>query len=210
VADQKFIDVQVDQVQLDRVRIQLAYIRNGLGRAIVSAINRTLTHCRATGARLIGQQINLKIGTIKEGIVADKASQARWQGMLRFSRKRFPVSEFGARQTKRGVSYRISRSGGRKTVPHGFMATMSTGHEGAFLRKDRAASSSGRDRYGRLRRHRLPIRELMGPSLGEVFIGPEVLGQAAADAQTWLAKEIDGQVARLVKQNPPDAEGASI
>lgn len=60
---------------------------------------------------------------------------------------RLPLKRFKPRQTRKGVSYRISKSKGRRTAPSAFTATTLGGH--VFARE-------GKDRK--------PIRKLYGPS----------------------------------------------
>ena len=98
--------------------------------------------------------------------------------------KRIPLFDFGARQTKRGVSYNL---GGRKTLAGAFIATMPTGHEGVFMRKGA---------------NRLPIQERFGPSLGHVFAKYRPLG--VARVQEVFASNFDHEMAFASSQVTPD------
>lgn len=70
--------------------------------------------------------------------------------------KRNPgLQHYGAKQTKtKGVSYRIRKDKGRQRLPHAFMATMSKGGTGVFVRTGKK---------------RLPIVRKTGPSVVQMM-----------------------------------------
>jgi hypothetical protein len=96
---------------------------------------------------------------------------------------RFP----GTRQTKKGITYRISKKEGRKLLQSGFLQTIpSTGHRGAFRRKGIS---------------RLPIVEAHGPSIWSVITGsPGLLTGAQKRAGDKLGKNISDQVGVELKR----------
>ncbi len=89
----------------------------------------------------------------------------------------------GTRQTKRGVTYRISKLAGRKRIESGFIAVMPSGHRGAFSRSDST---------------RLPIGEAKGPSIWKVIIGTPGLLKAATDT---AGKRLSKKFNRLIFRN---------
>lgn len=127
------------------------------------AVNKTAKK----GTGIINKEIRTELAVKKKSIdsvitvrrKADaKARDASALLQLKKS-KRLALKEFGARQTKAGVSYKISKSKGRSMVPSGFMgprpgavAVKLNGH--AFTRKTKK---------------RNPIRKLWGPSPWGVF-----------------------------------------
>ena len=62
----------------------------------------------------------------------------------------------------RGVTYKLT--GGKNRIANAFIATMSSGHKGVFVRAGVSAKKSA----GAWSKN-LPIAELYGPSLGHVF-----------------------------------------
>lgn len=60
------------------------------------------------------------------------------------------LSRFLTRQTKKGVSFIVSRSKGRKVISGAFIAKMKSGHTGVYLRKGKT---------------RLPIDQRFGPDV---------------------------------------------
>ncbi len=138
-------------------------------RAVVRSLNRARTTGRATMARLVAQDMGLKVGVVKEAIKDRPATPTSLEVRLAASLKRIPLIDFGAkgpmpsRGRGRGVTYRIG-TGGRGRVETAFLAQMASGHRGVFKRAGRA---------------RLPIQELFGPSLGHVFAKHRAAGIAA-------------------------------
>lgn len=91
-----------------------------------------------------------------------------------------PLYKLGARQTRRGVTVR-----GRGRIDHAFIATMQSGHTGAFMR---------------IGARRLPIRELFGPNpASDIANSPDVFEKVLVDvAETELAKRLLHETSRLL------------
>lgn len=126
-------------------------------RAVVRSLNRALTSGRAEMARRIAKDMGLKVGDAKDAILSDQASVGHLAARLVASSRRRPLMDFQARQTRAGVTFR--GLSGRQLVPHAFIVGVQSGHAGTahtgvFLRVGKA---------------RLPIRQLFGVSIGEVF-----------------------------------------
>ncbi len=132
-------------------------------RATVRALNRALTSGRATLARLVAQDMGLKVGVAKEAIKVRQATASSLEIRLATSLKRIPVFALSARQTSRGVTYKAS-SAGRGLIPGAFIATMPTGHIGVFKRTGKQRQHP---RPGRLRDE--TISEKFTASIGHVF-----------------------------------------
>lgn len=144
------------------------------------AINRTSTTARAQIARRIAEKVTIKISDVKKNISRTTATFNRWESILGINTKRLPLMGFKARQTAKGVSYKVEKTGSRKVISSAFIATMASGHTGVFKRKSD---------------NRLPIVELFGPSLGQVFEGASsIVRQVLAATNKTLTKNIDDQV----------------
>lgn len=100
--------------------------------------------------------------------------------------RRIPLKEFKARQTKKGTSYRISKSTGRRSVPGAFVSNKLGGH--VFKRRSKK---------------RLPIQKLYGPSPLRVFRRKEMLTPTRENVRAELRK----QMLRRIKFNNLKAEG---
>jgi len=158
------------QVKLDeRSFKEAAYILRAVPRAVPRvfrrAIGRSVDMAATDLKRRVGSQITAKKSEIAKGISKKKTT---FYGSIGAKPFRPGLLAFpGTRQTKRGVSYRISRTVGRKTIEHGFIATMSSGHRGVFARGQPS---------------RLPIKEARGPSVWKVVTDTAGLLKACTDA----------------------------
>ncbi len=107
--------------------------------------------------RLIWEGSRVVTGMVKvRGNQAGDDIESKAGGGIRAKQKlrvgRIPLGKFGPTQIRKGVSYRITRGGGRERVAGAFVATMRTGYRGVFIRP-RTDSKMG---------------ELFGPSIPHV------------------------------------------
>lgn len=126
--------------------------------AIVRALNRGMTAGRTAMGRSIAADTGLKLSDVNKALRMRPATRSTPAARLAAGFVRLPLIKFGAkrlgmRSRVGGVVYNVKR-GVQARVPSAFIARMRSGHEGVFLRKGRA---------------RLPIKQLFGPSLGQVF-----------------------------------------
>lgn len=148
---------------------RLSTLGTEIPRALTRALNRTLSEANTAAARALAEDTGLSQSRVKQNLIATKATFDTLAATLTLSGRRIPLLDFGARQTNKGVSYRIGAKG-RGTVLHAFLATMASGHEGVFARRPWAVSR----RMGPGVYHGLPIVELHGPSLTHVAQKPEI------------------------------------
>lgn len=149
---------------------------------ITKAMARAMTRAVDTGAtlmsRLIAGDTGLPVREVRAGLAVAHAAQLEREVSAALGSKlaRLPLTVFGPRQTRRGVSYKFG--GGRKVVESAFMAKMKSGHEGVFKR---------------VGKQRLPITELAGPSLGHVFakFRPQVSDTVVRTFQERFAHEMN-------------------
>lgn len=179
------LQIKLDEKRLKEIQLMLRDIPKAMPKIMTRAINKTATSVRAEVVREIGKKIALKLKDIREDITIYKANWSRWEASVNIRRKRHGLIRFGARQTKKGVSYRIEKSGGRKSIQHAFIAE-SNSAENVWIREEGAG--------GKLV-PRLPIQRLQGPSIGEVFKRAIwLVQQTYAKAQTTLDKNINTQI----------------
>jgi len=146
----------------------------------VRALNRTITTVRAAAQRRIREKYpGLTASTVRDQLKLTRASRAMMVAKITVKGRRMPLMEFAARQTKRGVTVRVTAQ--RKLIPHAFIATMKSGHTGVFVRAG-SSKESGADvtfRVGKGSRLRkkgsdLPIAELTSISLPKAFMNQAV------------------------------------
>jgi len=182
------LEIRYDNDKIKRLERELAgFPRNSLPKVMSRSLNRTATEARTKVSRVFSQKLGLKVKDIRERVTLLRASYSKWMSAVKISRRRIPLIGFSARQTKKGVTYK--KEGERILIRHAFKATMKSGHTGIFKRK-----FSGR----------LPISELRGPSLAQVFVGaPEAADAIYRESMQRLSKNIHDQVRLILKARLP-------
>jgi len=207
MATDPVVEVKFEEQKLKAVARLLRGIPNGMNLVIPPAINLTATTARACLARDLKEDVNLKISAIKKRIILHRANKKNWRARLRPSRKGIPLILYGARQTKKGVTYKDVEEQ-RVLMEGAFIQTMpitgakqKKGHKGVFERDPDDLFSTGRDTKGRVRKGRLPIKELYGVSLAWSFenIG-QIRNKTMAETGEILEKNIDSKVAWLLSR----------
>lgn len=110
---------------ISRARVYLRRLdRVEIPRVIGRSLNRTLSSTQSRASRLLRERINLQKAVIDKAIAKRRSNEigsitalqlGRAWFELRFSGKPFPLRDFQARQTRRGVTFKVGRSGGRST-----------------------------------------------------------------------------------------------
>ena len=153
------VTIEVNERQLRELQRTLGGFSRRMPLIVSRSLNRTIKKAKVDTSRAIRSEVRLKVGDIKKGIRIKQATRSRWIAIMSLTKRRFPLIKFAARQLKKGVSYAIKRSGGRRRIRMGFRKTMpGRGHRGIFRRKRKTTP-------------RLPIVELFGPSIASVFQG---------------------------------------
>ena len=126
------------------------------------AINKTGKMARTEQSKEIRKTYNITAKRLNEELEkvsgSNRATVSKPRAIIRAKKltKRNPgLQHYGAKQLKKkGVSYRIRKDKGRQTLPHAFMATMSRGGKGVFVRTGKK---------------RLPIVRKTGPSVVQMM-----------------------------------------
>lgn len=140
-------------------------------RALSRALNKAVRTGRTQAAKLIREEWGVSSATIKSALSSHRSSVSLLVATLTARGARIPFKEFGARQTKKGVSVLVKRKEGRKRLRHAFIV-----------------KSLGSHVFERRGRTRLPIDKKFGPSIPFMFGRPEVLEQILKDAAGELPR----------------------
>jgi len=175
------VEIKFDEAKLRGVQRTLRHIPNAMPRIMSRAVNRTTKSAKTETGRRISRAINITQSSVKKRILMTKATFSRWIGTLGISEKRFSLMHFKARQTKRGVTYKIEKTGARKRIP------------AAFIRSPRGVKVVFRRETPQTKR--LPVIALKGPSLGVVFEQARGIARGITKAaHRNLEKNIDDQI----------------
>lgn len=164
-----FLSVTMDTAAFEAALATLA--RPRLDRPVALALADTAKNARVKAASLIAKRTGLKSAVVRPRILADFVPVGAYVTHVRASRKPIELIDFrSTRQNSVGIS---TRAWGRPvTIRGGFIATMPTGHRGAYIRTSRS---------------RLPITKLWGPTIAGTFQTPEVAAVIKATIRVRLA-----------------------
>jgi hypothetical protein len=209
-------NLSIDTAELERMREALRHVRGGMAKVLERSINRTLTGIRTAASKEIRKEVTVKAKYVKRSMRTHKASarKGRLAGAIESTGRQVPLIGYQARQTKRGVSVRVDRKGGRHLVPHAFIATMPSGHRGVFQRATRHPGArgygsvpEGRDKRGDRqfaampRKYRLPIKELYGPAVPSIFKRGGVMRRLERQARERMDREIAQQTEHALERS---------
>ena len=191
--------VAANAPQLERIARELAAYPKAQAVIVSRAINKVATAARTQINREVRKNLNIKARDLNKSIAIVKANTARPIAQIKIRGRRVPLVQFSASQTRRGVSYRISPTAGRKSIRSAFIATMPSGHEGVWTRLQEKRTMK-RGRYaGKMKQ---PIVEKFGPSVPAVVGNISTLAAATLDARIaeQLEREIDTQISVFLAQ----------
>lgn len=195
------VDIKINEAQLAQIRQMLAGFPKAMPRILVGAINRVARQAKTDTAKEIAKTVALKRKTILGKIRMSKATKSRLAASLYMDDSPVSLHHFGARQTKKGVTYKIGKQGGRKLLPHGFIQAA----KNADLVFKRLAP--GDDPRGRVDKHagampsarRYPIGVQRGPGVRELFGADSGLQRRLQSGINQnLMKNVDAQVKKYL------------
>lgn len=179
------IEVVFDKRQLRQARQMLAAIPNGWPKAASWAINSTARTLRSRIVKRISRESGIQQKVVREQVKLSKATRYRLMATVKLMFGRLRLIDLGARQTKKGVTYRAGQ-GRRKLVAHAFIERMPSGREGAFKRLDLS---------------RLPIKELFGPSIAGVFVRAKAIErETLQEGAELLERNLWQKISALLEQ----------
>lgn len=209
------MDISFDSRQLADIRALLRDVPLGLEKALSRALNKIGVFARTQVMKMIAREINIKLKDLRgRNVRLRRASFGRLFVVLSITGRRIPLTHFSARQTKRGVTYRIRRSGRRQRIDDAFIQRMDSGHVGVFVRSgqprisrtlaDRTNKRRGqRKGLGFLVRPRLPISERFGPSIPQVVTHARDFASGALERgiHNRLGGEVQTQVTLIIEKH---------
>lgn len=170
-------------------------ILSSLTRATSRALTRGMQAGRTHATRAVAAELGTSATAVRRRLILERASTE--EGVvsvgLRFTGKRLRLGkDLGGRQTKAGVSYRTR--GGRALAKGAFLATLRSGHTGAFIRRLPTLSRKGQPRHAPA----LHIQELYAASVPFVAIKNKILESTLEAAVAAFQKNHAHEVGRAV------------
>jgi len=188
------VNVKVDEAMAKRIIKIISDLGFDARKELKIAVNKTAKKVESTAAKEIYKELATTQKAIKKQITVKRAGGNEYGAEVVISKsKKIPLKEFGAKHVKSGVTYRVSRTQGRKTLRDGFMGpkpgvTASKLKGQVYMRKDRK---------------RKPIHVKYGPSPWGVFtkrgmvqptvkVGKEELEKQMVDRVRFLTLKAKG------------------
>jgi len=195
--------VTVNNQDLSDIRFTLSRIRSDTKLAAVRATNDALRGIQSEATRLIRGKVTLTATVIRQRFSIRRMSVSNLNAAITCQGNPVPLINYTARQVRGGVTVRILRATSRKTIPHAFVATMRSGHRGAFWREwDRFRVPVRRSfPYGILAggQYAKPIRELYGPRVPDFLDDPDIMTPVLANANIRLQARLEHHTNRLIE-----------
>ena len=175
------VKVDIDPLlgSLKRLGVHLAE------KGITRALNRSIAGVNTDANRSVRTELTLKAKDIRRDMRIRRASPRTLEAALVVKVTPTGLIKFRARDTTRGVTVQVKKSGGRKRLKHAFIARMPSGHRGVFTREKGAK--------------RTPIGELFSTAVGQYLDDEDVLRPIGASAMRRFEKELSAQVDYLLR-----------
>lgn len=150
-------------------------------RVLGRALNRTATGMKTEVSRQIRSVLNVRAQDVNKRLSIRRAASGERSVEIVIGARGLPLLAFGARQTKKGVSVKVLRRGGRKLVRGAFIAQMKSGHRGVFVRRGKKS---------------LPIDERFGEMPAQTILRPNVIADVTEKARARFERELAHELAR--------------
>jgi hypothetical protein len=133
------MEISLNEIDIKDFKQFLLLQKKEASKILSQAINKTLPGVRTDAVQEIYNILNLTKTAIRKYMTIKKyAKPTDMTGIFDVTSKPIPLIHYGARQTNKGVTVKVLRSSGsRSLIKHAFIATMKSGHKGVFWRKER-------------------------------------------------------------------------
>ena len=189
------ISVKSDIKQLAR-KVKV-FSSESINKATNAAINKTIDNAFTESKKMLTDKYAIKSSDIKRVIKKRKSTLQTLTGMLWSNEARLGFSDVAARlrsakwlaKVKAGAVYISVLKGSQKKLRHGFMATMKSGHRGAFERD----INKQKKEYTRIINGKAykvkqnPIKEIKGASVSGLFGQPRFMSKLNTIIKTKFA-----------------------
>ena len=180
------ISIEINADQLKRLSQAAIGAKKSLTKELAAAINAVSKKTKLEMGREIRATVNLKKDEAEKPLsIRAAASPQSLQAVVSLKKTpRLGLRHFGARQDKRGVSFKISKRGGRGRVDGAFMGP-----------KPGAVKTSWRgNAFKRVGSGRLPIIQIKGVSAFGAYVKNNLTGPQVEAVNAELTKQIERRI----------------
>jgi hypothetical protein len=180
------IGIEIDKAQMSRLTAAVIASGKKMSKEIAGTLNAVSKKTKLEMGREIRKRVAIPKGEVEKPLTI-KTQAAPGSLFAVVSLKKTPrlgLRHFGAKQDKRGVSYKISKTGGRGRIDGAFMGP-----------KPGAVKISWRgNAFKRVGRSRLPIVKLLGVSAYGAYKKNELAGPQLKTIEDELSKQIERRI----------------
>ena len=180
------IEIQINAKQLRRLREAVGKSKKSIKKELAGAINATSKKTKLQVGRDIRKTVNLKKDEAERPLsLRATATETNLVAVVSLKKtRRLGLRHFGARQDKRGVSYKIGKTGGRSRV------------DGAFQgpRPGVMKMSWKGNAFKRIGKERLPIVMLKGVSAYGAYAKNDLEGPQVKEINAELSKQMERRI----------------
>lgn len=180
------IEIQINARQLKRLREAVGKSKKSIKKELAGAINATSKKTKLQVGRDIRKTVNLKKDEAERPLsIRATATEANLVAVVSLKKtKRLGLRHFGARQDKRGVSYKISKTGGRSRVNGAFQ-----GPRPGVMKMSWKGNA-----FKRVGKERLPIVMLKGVSAFGAYAKNDLEGPQVKEINKELSKQMERRI----------------
>jgi len=189
------IAIEINRGQLKRLTEAVSASGKKLTKEIAGAINQVSKKTKLEMGRDIRKKVAIPKDEVEKPLsIWAQATEGNLSAVVSLKEtKRLGLRHFGARQDKRGVSYKIDKTGGRKRVNSAFQ-----GPKPGVMRMKWKGNA-----FKRVGASRLPIVQLKGVSAYGTYKKNEMAGPQVKSIESELTKQLE----RRIKLNVLRASG---
>lgn len=178
--------VQINPADLKDVLNLLKAYREGGQKALQRSVNHGAKQGRKISVDEMAKKAALKKKTIRGETSMYFASLTNLTAKLVIKGKPLPLMEYGARETKKGVTFKIWKDSKRDRYRHAFIAQLTgSSAKGVYERNIGASDYNGRT----------PLRAKYGPAVPNVYDKtPGLANKAEELAVNKMLEELDRQI----------------
>jgi ribosomal protein S17E len=202
--------VTIDQRDMAELKLTINTIAGGSKLAIVRATNDSMAGVKTESVKLIGGKITAKATVIRAHFKVNKMSVQNLSADIECAGLPVPLASYSTNKVKKGVSVKIFKSSKRYVIEHAFKAQMKSGHIGVFWRyhKGRGVVWPVRQyktlppptKDSALRKYQLPIEQLYGPRIPDIFDDNDIMQPVLANASKRFDERLEHHTTRLLQQ----------
>ena len=196
------VSIQIDDSDVKRKLKKLKNVQNGAPKAMMRALNRTVTGMKTDAGKAVAGNYIVKQKDVKEKLVTEKASMGDLSITLRSTGRPMRMVKFKTKANRRpgkkggATVFAKVAKGGPGGHTGAFMATMANGVSGAFVRTGNF-QTAGKGRYKGQEKEM--IRQLHGPGVVQMLDNKITREAVQTKATERFYKELDHQVDYLLK-----------